>query len=50
MPYSIMKQHIKGNASSILQFEADTSTPAYATPAPQKKRRLARIGSAKVQY
>lgn len=50
MPYSIMKQHQKGNASSIPQFEGDITTPANATPAPHKKRKLARIGSAKVQY
>ena len=50
MPYSIIKQHQKGNASSIAHFEGDAMTPANATPAPNKKRKLARIGSAKVQY
>jgi hypothetical protein len=50
MPYSNMKQHQKGNASSIPYFEGDITTPANATPAPHKKSKLARIGSAKVQY
>jgi len=47
----MMKQQQKGgNAASIPHFEGDSTTLANATPAQHKKRKLARIGSAKVQY